>query len=153
MKKPLSVLLSAIVILSLFSFSTFAQNKSAKTKKSTKAVVIAPAAQSEWPAMDTFQQLLKSVYTPAQSGDLNPLRKNSEELSRLSILMAKSEYPAINDNVEMRTIVGEFTDRCEELNRSVGAAKTDEELSSELTRLNNSFSEILNMRQTQKTEK
>ena len=129
-----------------------AQNKAAKNKKS--AAVITPASASAgWAEKDALKQLLTSTSAAAQVGNLAPARENGENFVMLSIAFAKSEYPAVNDNPEFRTVVGEFTDRCEELWRSIGAGKADEEIAFELTALNNSFAVIEQLQLTQMNEK
>ncbi len=152
MKKPLSLVLSFLMIIAVSTFTSNAQNKSSKKKSAT--VVQAPAAsQSDWVEYDALQNLLASTYASAQTGDMMAVRKNAAEISNLSILLAKSEYPAANDNVELRTVLGEFTDRCEALVNSVNADRSAEELTSELGALNQTLAEITAMRDAQRRPK
>ncbi|HNS12168.1 MAG TPA: hypothetical protein PKM97_06100 [Bacteroidia bacterium] len=152
MKKPISLLLSTCFVLSLISFTGNAQNKSKKSKNVAQ-VENAAATESDWREMDSFSQFLSGLVTAAKKGDLTPIRQNANELTTQSILLAKSEYPAVNDNVELRTILGEFTDRCEELSRFIQAGNADELVSAEVEKLERSFAEITHLRQAQKIEK
>lgn len=152
MKKLPSLLLSILVIVAVTTNTVNAQNKSGK--KNATTVVQAPAAvQSDWKEYDALQSLLASTYAASQAGDVVPIQKHASEISNLSILLAKSNYPDANDNVEFRTLLGEFTDRCEELVNSVNAEKSAEELSSELAALNQSFTQITALRDAQRLPK
>jgi len=152
MKKPLSLLLSTCVVFLLMTFDSNAQNKSKKSKAVANVESPAPA-ESDWREIDSFSQYLTGMVTSAREGDLTPIRKNADELTRQFIVLGKGEYPPVNDNVEFRTIMGEFSDRCEELSRFIQAGNADELVVAELEKLNRSFAEIMQMRQAQKVEK
>ncbi len=152
MKKQISLLLSVIILLSVFALSSNAQNKSSK-KKSAAVVSTPEAVKSDWAEYDAWENLLTNIYTSAKSGDLGPLQNHVAELSRLSIAVGKSQYPEVNDNVEFRTVLGEFSDLCEQMHNSVLAGKSAEDLSVEVDALQHSFSEISSMRDSQRKAK
>ncbi len=152
MKKILGFLFSTLAVLFLFAFSANAQNKTKSSKKSAKVENV-QVVQPAWAEMTAFQELFSSTYSAAQKGNFGPIREQSEQLSKLSIDLAKSELPEANDNVEMRTVLGDLTDQCEELNHAVGTGRSDDQIKEQFSRLNNSFQEILTMRDAQQTAK
>lgn len=155
MKKQFSLILSMFVVLSLLSLSSTAQNKKSKANKATKVESVSTSATAPaWAEMDAFEQLLSSTSAAANKGNMAPIREKASELTVLSIQFAKSEYPEVNDNMEFRTVVGEFTDRCEELERFVSNTNnSDAAIVAEIAKLERSFAEIKHMRQSQIDEK
>ena len=151
MKKSISILLSTFKILSLLTLQGTAQDKSSKSKKATKEA--ASSSRSSWIEMDSFKQLFNSTVIAAQAGDFGPVREKANDLMVQSVLLAKSDYPDVHDNVELRTLLGAFTDNCEELQRFIDAGRSNEEVLVELNRMNAAFSEINQLMQTQLTEK
>ena len=152
MKKSLSIVLSTVVVLFLLAFNSTAQEKASK-KSNDIQVGSATSEMPAWEQMDSFNKLFAISYNAAKKGDLKPIRENSNQLVLLSYQWGKSEYPAINDNVEMRTLIGEFSDRCEELERFINAGRSNDEIIFELEKLNNSLKEISALRDSQGSEK
>ncbi len=148
MKKLLSLLLSVFILSSVFTLSSNAQNKSSK-KKSTTVVNTQEVVKSDWAEYDALQNLLTSISTAAKSGDLAPLQENASELSRLSVVVGKSHYPEVNDNVEFRTVLGDFSDQCEQMLNSVQSGRNAEELTTQLDALNTEFAKISSLRNSQ----
>ncbi|MBP6334231.1 MAG: hypothetical protein KA444_02075 [Bacteroidia bacterium] len=149
MKKHIFYSASAFIILFLFSTTAFSQDATTGTGQ----VEVSQGTIKPWVEMDAFQALLNSTFSAAEKGDLAPIRKDSDQLTKLSISMAKSAMPAVHDNVEMRTQLGELTDRCEEFSQFVKGKNSDAEIIEQFTKLNSTYQEILALKNTQLTEK
>jgi hypothetical protein len=138
MKKTYSSVLSALVIMFISCTSVFAQGQtSGGTETGT------------WTEMESFRSLFNETLSAAQDGNFGPVKKGAEDLTRLSILMAKSNLPEANDNTEFRTLIGNFTDQCEQFQNLVLTGKSDSEIMENFTKLNSNFEEILKLRQEQ----
>lgn len=138
MKKTYSSVLSALVIMLISCTSVFAQDQTTTGKEA-----------GSWVEMESFKSVFNETFAAAQDGNFGPVKKSAEELTRLSILMAKSELPEANDNTEFRTLIGNFTDQCEQLQNFVLKGKSEKEIMEYFTSVKSNFEEILRLRQEQ----
>ncbi len=138
MKKTYISVLAALLIMFVCHGPAVAQGQ---TSAGTEAAT--------WTEMESFKALLNETFAAAQDGNFVPVKKGAEDLTRLSILMAKSELPEANDNTEFRTLIGNFTDQCEQFQGLVLTSKSEPEIMENFTKLNSNFEEILRLRQEQ----
>jgi hypothetical protein len=102
------------------------------------------SADSGWKEMEEFHTIMADVYHPLKdANDLGPIKQHAEELAASAAKWAEAELPAKVDNDETKGLLNELKDGCQHLAKSIKDGVTDEEISTRLTALHDTFHAIM----------
>jgi hypothetical protein len=125
--------LSLLFIASLF----FATTMNAQDKKQVKA--------DNWPQKTAFHTVMSETFHPAESGNLDPIKKRSEELVKAAEAWMNSNPPADIEKPELRTKIRLLYRGSVELNNLIKNGGKDEEIKASLSKLHDLFHEIVGL--------
>jgi hypothetical protein len=98
----------------------------------------------EWEEMEEFHNVMADVYHPLKdANDLGPIKQHADELAASATKWAEAELPARVDNDETKALLNELEDGCQQLAKSIKDGTTDEEISTKLTALHDTFHSIM----------
>ena len=98
----------------------------------------------EWKAMDEFHAVMADVYHPLKdSGNLEPIKKDAGSLAAAATKWAQSDLPSKVDNDETKKMLAQLEDGCQQLKQLVTDKASDEEISTKLTSLHDTFHSIM----------
>lgn len=129
MKPLISMLMFAV----LFSVSTvFAQSD-----KADKAV---------WKEKDEFHKVMAQTFHPMEEGNLDPIRKRSQELFEKAVAWQNSKGPSELDNEKVRESLTKLVRQTRDLNASILNNKaTEASIKADLTAAHDTFHDIVGM--------
>src|ERR1044071_5362292 len=94
--------------------------------------------------MEEFHTIMAEVYHPLKdSKDLGPIRQHAEELAASATKWAETDLPAPVDNDETKAQLNQLKDGCQQLATSIKDGISDEEISTKLTALHETFHSIM----------
>jgi len=97
----------------------------------------------EWKEMDDFHAIMADVYHPLKdSGNLEPIRNEANTLSAEATKWAQSRLPSKVNDEETKKMLAQLEDGCQQLNQLVKDKASDEEISTKLTSLHETFHHI-----------
>lgn len=98
----------------------------------------------EWKEMEEFHDIMAEVYHPLKDdNDLGPIKKHADELAASATKWAEADLPSQVDNDETRALLTELKDGCQQLAKSIKDGVADEEISTKLTALHETFHSIM----------
>jgi hypothetical protein len=108
-------------------------------------ICIASRSQTRsWKEMDDFHVLVSQILHPVETGNLEPLKKNSQLLLDDAVLWQKSPVPPADMSPEIAGQLKELVGSCEKLNDAVKQKKSNKEISSLAMSTHMKFHMILN---------
>ncbi|HEX8061370.1 MAG TPA: hypothetical protein VF473_10565 [Cyclobacteriaceae bacterium] len=98
----------------------------------------------EWKEMDEFHEVMADVYHPLKdANDLGPVKQHADELAASAAKWAEAELPARVDNDSTRMLLRQLSEGCQQLAKSIKEGMSDEEISTKLTELHDTFHSIM----------
>lgn len=99
----------------------------------------------EWKEMDEFHAVMADVYHPLKdSSNLEPIKKDADDLSAAATKWAKAKVPSKVDNDQTKEALAHLEDGAKELATMVkDGATTDELIATKLTILHDTFHSIM----------
>jgi hypothetical protein len=117
----------ACLFVSVFALIAFAN---AQEKKS-------------WKEMDDFHAVMSSTFHPAEEGQLDPIKKRSQEMVDKAAAWQKSTAPEGYDKEKVEGSLKKLVQGTKELNKLVKAKSSDKVLKEKLSGLHDIFHEIM----------
>jgi hypothetical protein len=100
--------------------------------------------ESGWKELNDFHTLVTQLLHPVESGNMEPLKKNSQQLLDKAIAWQKSTVPAADQSPQIAGQLKELVGSCEKLNDAVIQKKSNKDLSSLAMATHMNFHMILN---------
>jgi len=119
--KVLHFFIAALVIVALASCGN---------KEKTEATE-AESMDEEWVALDAFHTVMADVYHPLKdSGNLQPIKSRSEELTAEADNLADAKLPPKVDTEEVKAMISALQESVHGINDEVKAGAPDEQIKS-----------------------
>lgn len=116
--------ISLLVVLSVLSLYSFAQQKN-------------------WKEMHDFHAVMSMTYHPADEGDFKPLKENAGELVAKAKAWQASAVPQGYNAALAKPILKNLVGQCEKLEQLVKKGAADAELKKEITTAHDIFHELM----------
>jgi hypothetical protein len=131
MKSKLHSILVSVAVVSVVAFAC----SSPKSSESTDA--------DEWKEMDEFHMVMADVFHPLKdSGNLQPIRTQAEDLAASAATWADAKLPAKVDNDDVRKQLADLKAGTRELADQVKLQAADAVVGSKLTELHDQFHKL-----------
>lgn len=99
--------------------------------------------KTQWEALDAMKVVMKQTFPPMlKNNDLQPARKNSQEMVRLAINLANADKPKYFKKKKMEGAFKQIVEDAQKMEELVRKNASDDELKIALSSLHGSFAEI-----------
>src|SRR4051812_1853068 len=99
---------------------------------------------SEWKEMDDFHTVMADVYHPLKdSNNLEPVKKQADELAVAATKWKEAKLPAKVDNEETKEQLSSLQDGTQQLAKAIRDGDTDEVIAAKLTIIHDTFHAIM----------
>jgi hypothetical protein len=99
--------------------------------------------KKEWKEMHDFHGVMGSTFHPAEEGNLDPIRKRSQEMVDKAVAWQNSNAPEGYDKKAVEKTLKNLVEGAKEIDKMVKAKATDKELVAKLSSLHDVFHEIM----------
>lgn len=99
--------------------------------------------KKDWKEMHDFHGVMGSTFHPAEEGNLEPIRKRSQEMVDKAVAWNNSTPPAGYDKKAVKGTLKKLVDGAKEIDKMVKANASDKELVAKLSALHDVFHEIM----------
>ena len=99
--------------------------------------------KKSWKEMDDFHAVMSSTFHPAEEGQLDPIKKRSQEMVDKAAAWQKSTAPEGYDKEKVEGSLKKLVQGTKELNKLVKAKSSDKVLKEKLSSLHDIFHEIM----------
>lgn len=96
-----------------------------------------------WKEMEDFHSVMGGTFHPAESGNLQPIKKQSTELLEKATAWKNSDAPAGYSKKAVKVPLKKLVKGAKKIDKMVKANATDKELVTELSGLHDIFHEIM----------
>jgi hypothetical protein len=128
------------IIKSLFAFAAFFALNSASAKTITE----------RWPQIKAYHELMTQTYHPAEEGNLDPIRNNSELLMQKAEALSVETMPEEFRNPKTIETLLSLKKQTQNVNDLVQKKAGDDEITKALGVLHDTFHKIIGMCQPEK---
>jgi hypothetical protein len=99
-------------------------------------------AKAQWPEKDAFHKVMSGTFHPAEEGNLEPIRKRSQEMVDAAIAWKNAAAPAGYDKKKVMKDLKALVKGAKELHKNVQKNASDKDLKEELSELHDLFHRI-----------
>ncbi len=99
--------------------------------------------KAKWAEMEAFHGVMSDTFHPSEEGQLDPIRKRSQEMVDKAIAWKNSTAPEGYDQDAVKRMLKKLVRGSKELNKMVRKNETDDELKKELSELHDVFHDIM----------
>ena len=136
MKKFLAV---TALVLALGANASFAQTTEAAKPAQTAA------AKTEWKEKNEFHKVIAQTFHPMEDGDFKPIRERSGELHEKALAWKNATPPAEFNTPKIANTLARLEAETKRLDDAVKKNVTDDNLAEGLTRVHDTFHEIVGL--------
>lgn len=99
----------------------------------------------KWPELKSLHEVLSQTFHPTEEGNFEPIKTRSEELMVKSQSILKSNIPEEFRTKTILSFLEELQFKAEQLNKSVVAKASNEQLLQSITGVHDSFHKIVGL--------
>ena len=101
--------------------------------------------KTDWPAITEFHTVMSQTFHPSEEGNFGPIRQRSEEMMNKAAALSRGRVPQQYQTPEMRNAVARLQIGTKTINEMVQKNATDEQLKPALSKLHDTFHEIVGL--------
>jgi hypothetical protein len=101
--------------------------------------------KTDWPALTEFHTVMSQTFHPSEEGNFEPIRKRSEEMMNKAAALSRGRVPQPYQTPSMRNAVARLQVGAKTVNEMVQKNATDEQLKPVLSKLHDTFHEIVGL--------
>ncbi len=98
-----------------------------------------------WQPLKEFHKVMSQTFHPSEEGNLKPIKERSGEMAAKALLLKNSVIPAEFNKKEIKNAVNKLAIDSQKLDKLVKAKKSDAAITSALTKLHDTFHEIVGL--------
>jgi superoxide dismutase len=92
-----------------------------------------------WTELHEFHIVMSQTFHPSEEGNLEPIRRRSQEMADKAVVLQKGRIPQSFDNPEIKKAIADLVSGSAELNRMVAERGSDKAITSKLNSLHDTF--------------
>ena len=109
----------------------------------TGSAIKAKSNKPEWKELKEFHAVMSKSFHPSEDGNLKPLKENAADLTTKAKAWAASKVPSGFDKEMTPKILKELVAKCVDLEKSVNAKSSDDELKAKIASAHETFHMIV----------
>jgi hypothetical protein len=100
-------------------------------------------SKANWKEMNDFHGVMSTTFHPAEEGDLEPIKKRSQEMIDKAVAWQQSTAPEGYDKKAAEETLKKLVKESRNLHKMIKAGSPDKEIVAKLTALHDIFHEIM----------
>ena len=112
--------------------------------------ISAQSMSEKWPSIKAFHGVMSQTFHPAEEGNLEPIKKRSQEMVEKADALSKNEIPAEYKTKAILASIEKLQKNAKELNKMVADKVKDVDLTKKLSETHDIFHEIMGLCSSEK---